>query len=78
MLKVRKAELAKRKGVRSGSRAGSITFTAILILANVGATTESCPYKSGKYLPIIGNFHGCRGIEVVSVPAPFQISFSSG
>ncbi len=34
---------------------------AIIILANIGATTESCPYKSGKYLAIIGDFHGCRG-----------------
>jgi len=50
----------------------------ILILANVGATTESCPYKPGKYLPIIGDFHECRGIEMVSVPTPFKISFSSG
>jgi hypothetical protein len=35
--------------------------SAILILPNVGATTESCPYKSGKYLRIIGDFKGCRG-----------------
>jgi hypothetical protein len=24
-------------------------------VVNVGATTESCPYKSGKSLPIIGD-----------------------
>jgi hypothetical protein len=34
---------------------------AILILANVGAATESCPYKSGKYFPIIGDYQGRRG-----------------
>jgi hypothetical protein len=38
-------------------------------IGKVGATTESCPYKSGKYLPIIGDFMGCRGIHAVSVPA---------
>jgi len=37
------------------------TFSGILILTDLGATTESCPYKPGKYLPIIGDFMGCRG-----------------
>jgi len=46
---------------------------AILILANVGATTESCPYKSSKYLPIIGDFHGCRG----GSPCPPHLKFLS-
>jgi hypothetical protein len=36
-------------------------YAAILILANVGATTESCPYKPGEYLPIIGDYQGGRG-----------------
>jgi hypothetical protein len=36
-------------------------FTGILILAKVEATTESCPYKAGKYLRIIGDFKGGRG-----------------
>jgi hypothetical protein len=36
---------------------------------------ESCPYKSGKYLPIIGDFQGCRGIHAVSVPARLKFLF---
>jgi hypothetical protein len=35
-----------------------IVMAAILILTDLGATTGGCPYKSGKYLPIIGNFMG--------------------
>ncbi|MFC2146397.1 hypothetical protein ACFLRT_03445 [Acidobacteriota bacterium] len=45
---------------------------AIFILTDVGATTESCPYKSGKYLAIIGNFMVCRGIHAVSVAARIE------
>jgi hypothetical protein len=46
---------------------------AILILTNLGATTESCPYKYVKYLPIIGDFRGVRaGLRA----RPVKISFS--
>jgi hypothetical protein len=34
---------------------------AIPIFANVGATTESCPYKPDKYSTIIRDFVGRRG-----------------
>ena len=46
---------------------------AILILTNLGATTESCPYKFGKYLPIIGDF---RGVGAGLRARPVKISFS--
>jgi hypothetical protein len=47
--------------------------SAILILTNLGATTESCPYKYGKYLPIIGDF---RGVGAGLRARPVKISFS--
>jgi len=48
-------------------------LSEILILTNLGATTESCPYKYGKYLPIIGDFRGVRaGLRA----RPVKISFS--
>jgi len=48
-------------------------YSAILILTNLGATTESCPYKFGKYLPIIGDF---RGVGAGLRARPIKISFS--
>jgi hypothetical protein len=43
------------------------------ILANVGATTENCPYKSGKYLTIIRDFMEVgAGLRA----RPVKISFS--
>jgi hypothetical protein len=47
--------------------------SAILILTDFGAATESCPYKSDKYLPIIGDFWDVgAGLRA----RPFKISFS--
>jgi hypothetical protein len=45
----------------------------ILILTNLGATTESCPYKYGKFLSIIGDF---RGVGAGLRARPVKISFS--
>jgi len=62
----------------------SFKLSAILILTNLGATTESCRAAStntvnicrlsyGKYLPIIGDF---RGVGAGLRARPVKISFS--
>jgi hypothetical protein len=69
----KKDVFVKEDGIPDLFLQGKSSTTAILILTNLGATTESCPYKYGKYLLIIGDFMGVgAGLRA----RPVKISFS--